>query len=651
MKNTLNIRLQHLQQYHPDTFKAYNWLKEHRQEFKGRVYNPILLELNLKDSRYASHIERILGGFRSNMLRTIVFENEEDYIKFTRFAADEQKWRITAALPEELSDDLLNKPTTTEELREKFKFEHYMVDLVQAPKYLLKYICLETKMNMIPVSLKPTDERHIANSGIFQKFTAAQSYYNVRPNRYRHGTYQTEVNHLPPARVLNDSVDNEERRNLIESIRTHQANMQQCEQDLKELSKKKDTIDQAIRELEFKKSDLQSQKRDIHIAAQQYEARKRRLRQLVEERDQLKNEPEEDRVKMDRYKEMIQELIEEEAEHLSNYTNIAEKMVEAYRACSRRKLESIVATAKYDALKSYIRNQASALEEAQKTLSSYKREHDMLANRVKTLMGAVRTAGKELSDGLREEFTAVVRHWKENGPTYTVEELGLKIREKEGEASAIRYANPDAMRHFEERMSKINQLQRTIDVRKRDLEEINAKITELREQWEPRIDSLIKRISDKFSEAFQRIGCAGEVGIDKQEDFDKWGAQIRVKFRNTEKLQVLTGQRQSGGERSVSTILYLMSLQSLAKTPFRVVDEINQGMDPRNERLIHQQIVEGASRSGTSQYFLITPKLLPDLYYNEQMRVLCIYNGEWVPNKISPLEKYLAHARAHPEVV
>lgn len=427
--------------------------------------------------------------------------------------------------------------------------------------------------------------------------------------------------------------------------------MQQCEQDLKELSKKKDTIDQAIRELEFKKSDLQSQKRDIHIAAQQYEARKRRLRQLVEERDQLKNEPEEDRVKMDRYKEMIQELIEEEAEHLSNYTNIAEKMVEAYRACSRRKLESIVATAKYDALKSYIRNQASALEEAQKTLSSYKREHDMLANRVKTLMGAVRTAGKELSDGLREEFTAVVRHWKENGPTYTVEELGLKIREKEGEASAIRYANPDAMRHFEERMSKINQLQRTIDVRKRDLEEINAKITELREQWEPRIDSLIKRISDKFSEAFQRIGCAGEVGIDKQEDFDKWGAQIRVKFRNTEKLQVLTGQRQSGGERSVSTILYLMSLQSLAKTPFRVVDEINQGMDPRNERLIHQQIVEGASRSGTSQYFLITPKLLPDLYYNEQMRVLCIYNGEWVPNKISPLEKYLAHARAHPEVV
>lgn len=30
-------------------------------------------------------------------------------------------------------------------------------------------------------------------------------------------------------------------------------------------------------------------------------------------------------------------------------------------------------------------------------------------------------------------------------------------------------------------------------------------------------------------------------------------------------------------ERSVSTILYLISMQDLSKCPFRVVDEINQG--------------------------------------------------------------------------
>lgn len=33
---------------------------------------------------------------------------------------------------------------------------------------------------------------------------------------------------------------------------------------------------------------------------------------------------------------------------------------------------------------------------------------------------------------------------------------------------------------------------------------------------------------------------------------------------------------QSGGERSVSTMVYMLSLQELANVPFRVVDEINQ---------------------------------------------------------------------------
>ena len=37
--------------------------------------------------------------------------------------------------------------------------------------------------------------------------------------------------------------------------------------------------------------------------------------------------------------------------------------------------------------------------------------------------------------------------------------------------------------------------------------------------------------------------------------------QIRVKFRDTVPMQVLSSNVQSGGERSVSTMLYLISLQ------------------------------------------------------------------------------------------
>lgn len=80
-----------------------------------------------------------------------------------------------------------------------------------------------------------------------------------------------------------------------------------------------------------------------------------------------------------------------------------------------------------------------------------------------------------------------------------------------------------------------------------------------------------------------------------------------------------------------------MALQSLARSPFRVVDEINQGMDPRNERMVHERMVDIACREHTSQYFLITPKLLHGLKYHKRMKVHVIASGEYMPKDGSGL--------------
>ncbi len=49
-----------------------------------------------------------------------------------------------------------------------------------------------------------------------------------------------------------------------------------------------------------------------------------------------------------------------------------------------------------------------------------------------------------------------------------------------------------------------------------------------------------------------------------------------VSFRSDEQMQELTAWQQSGGEKSVSTMMYMIALQEMTKCPFRVVDEINQ---------------------------------------------------------------------------
>lgn len=73
--------------------------------------------------------------------------------------------------------------------------------------------------------------------------------------------------------------------------------------------------------------------------------------------------------------------------------------------------------------------------------------------------------------------------------------------------------------------------------------------------------------------------------------------------------------------------MYLLSLQGITQTPFRVVDEINQGMDQTNERKVFQAMVDASKKRGTAQCLLMTPKLLPQLDYGDCVNVLGIQNA------------------------
>lgn len=75
---------------------------------------------------------------------------------------------------------------------------------------------------------------------------------------------------------------------------------------------------------------------------------------------------------------------------------------------------------------------------------------------------------------------------------------------------------------------------------------------------------------------------------------------------------------------SVVTPHICLLLQGVTVTPFRVVDEINQGMDPINERKVFMQLVEASCQEGTPQCFLLTPKLLPDLPFTEVSKFACL---------------------------
>ncbi|VAH23974.1 unnamed protein product [Triticum turgidum subsp. durum] len=227
-----------------------------------------------------------------------------------------------------------------------------------------------------------------------------------------------------------------------------------------------------------------------------------------------------------------------------------------------------------------------------------------------------------ITDNLAKEF--------EKMPT-TIEELELAIQDTESEANSMLFLNQNVLQEYQNRQREIESISTKLEDDKAECERCCSEIETTKGKWLPTLRSLVLKINDTFSRNFQEMAVAGEVSLDEHGlDFSQYGILIKVKFRQTGELQVLSAHHQSGGERSVSTILYLVSLQDLTNCPFRVVDEINQGMDPVNERKMFQQLVRAASQLNTPQCFLLTPKLLPDLEYSDACSILNIMNGPWI---------------------
>ena len=65
------------------------------------------------------------------------------------------------------------------------------------------------------------------------------------------------------------------------------------------------------------------------------------------------------------------------------------------------------------------------------------------------------------------------------------------------------------------------------------------------------------------------LSLAGEVCLKKEEEYKEWKIEIKVQFRHSAEKTTLSAAVQSGGERAVSTVLYLMALQDLTPCPFR----------------------------------------------------------------------------------
>lgn len=672
-----------LQSVLPDTAKAWDWIQNNRDQFHGEVFGPAIVECSLKNPPEAGMMESL---FQLSTLSAITCTNKRDFA----FLSDKLRnqlnlGRVTLRTPGFELNDPRNKPPLDWDDMRQLGISSWALDHIEGPDPVLAMLCSEENIfatGVIDSECSDEQFRVLENSKVSRWVTKKYTYHVKKRMDYGPIAKSTNVRNVRAARFWDvNAVDSTRENSLREKIQELRGEIETLALDKARRKERADELrgrrDENAQEqvrwsrISFDKQELiifrgtesvRSQRLSAsHLPSMQY------LKDLVRKSvflmsnidprlDTLRSSLEEMNRQQGRNLDYIRSLDQElgdlkikRSETVVNRARLIETMRGMYEIWIQAKVALIEATSDCETLRTEngvmekeLEDKKSQAKEAIAESRRLKKEATNISRQVEKI--------KNVENDVTEFYGSLSVEEKSRTP----DELNVEIESQRARLDLLQEGNPRAIQEFEDRAHKIERLHRDVAELGDAISGTQQEIDEIRARWEPEMDELIGRISNGFAANFEKIGCAGEVVLYKAtrndndirgsemdtytapvegNDFENWEIRIMVKFRAGEQFSQLDSQRQSGGERAVSTIFYLMALQRMNRAPFRVVDEINQGMDPRNERKVHELMVDMAcgARGDTSQYFLVTPKLLEGLKYAPGMTVHCIASGEFMP--------------------
>ncbi|CAG07476.1 unnamed protein product, partial [Tetraodon nigroviridis] len=620
MNNLMNVKEEKLRGRHRDTHAALQWLRQNRNRFNGNVYEPMLLVINVKDHRFAKYVENHIP-FQD--LRAFVFQRKDDMETFMSEVRDKMNLKVNSISAPEKSCSKEEASRNIEHLR-RFGFFMYLREMFDAPDEVMSYLCHQYKVHDVPVGTEQTKAMitQVCSSSFLMPAFRFQGRITRLMNVSSSSQVIEELN-------LRGAVHHGRKVHAEEAC---EKRLREIDERLKALQKETAALDRRDNELLAEKKHLSELKGKRRQLEQKISTKQDSLRQMEQNITDLKKIEEETKGKVSEVNSQKVAMVKVFIDSIKLKAKLT--MEKVYLA-----LKMVELTAEKTKLENDFREGASLLRSMDQKCSQLEQRRAQLTEQCKGHMKrAMSICRMQSKDSLPEDLRNVRLCFFGGGKQAfaklpdTPDEIESRLSEERSRAECFTSLSENVRMRWFRRDQEIKQLEKELEEKENALEAYRKNIAEAKERWLNPLKLLVEQINEKFTAFFRSMNCAGEVDLhsENEEDYDKYGIRIRVKFHSNTHLHELTPYHQSGGERSVSTMLYLMSLQELNRCPFRVVDEINQGMDPTNERRVFDIVVRTACKETTSQYFFITPKLLQNLNYAEEMTVLCVHNGAYM---------------------
>ncbi|XP_040009669.1 structural maintenance of chromosomes protein 5 [Xiphias gladius] len=615
MNNMMNAKERKLQGRHRDTHTALQWLRQNRHLFKGNVHEPMMLVINVRDHHFAKYVENHIPF---HDLRAFVFQRKDDMESFMAEVRDKKNLKVNSiSAPEESCSK--RQPSRNIESLRRFGFFTYLREMFDAPDEVMSYLCHQYKVHDVPVGNDQTKDmiKTVIEEPYLRVLYTTEERYTVKRSFYSN-KISTSNSAVHPSQYLTITVDTEEKRQLEQQMKACELKLQDIDERMEALQKELTALDRRDNELLAEKkrlSELKVKKRQLE---QKISTKQDSLRQMEQSVIDLRKIEEETKEKIGAVNSQKVSIVAAFMAQMKLRATLT--MEKVYLA-----LETVGLTAEKIKLENDCREGASVLKATDQKCNRLEQRKVQLTEQCKDLLKRAKSMctmqpDESLPEDLRNAFSKLPD---------TLDEIDAMLNEERSRAECFTGLSESVVDEYSSRELEITHLEKELEDQSNALNAYRQNISEAKERWLNPLKQLVEQINEKFSDFFRSMQCAGEVDLhaENEEEYDKYGIRIRVKFHSSTQLHELTAYHQSGGERSVSTMLYLMALQELNRCPFRVVDEINQGMDPVNERRVFDIVVRTACKETTSQYFFITPKLLQNLQYAEEMTILCVHNG------------------------
>ncbi|OCF62348.1 hypothetical protein L486_02016 [Kwoniella mangroviensis CBS 10435] len=647
-----------------------DWLQKHGHTLEGPVYKPPMISVSVPNREYAWQVEQCTSlRDRSSFICT----NQADFDRLLNLNKSNYPPRMLAngrrieggrvklnLAYTEVTNETVNpkRPCDLERLK-ALGMDGFAIDYVEAEPAVIAYLCSRANLHATALTQKPSvqvDGSALTAVGI-RAWATRDDHTSAIQSAYGRREFVQRTNQKVPAKAFNLSgkpvktgqmskvadvyihviVDRDAVARIVEEIARKKKIIFDREQPhsalkarLDEVYREREDIKRQVAELDKEIKVLQEKAKRWQRAATDYEQHKAKLAKLEAQPSQ-----EEERRKLKAEKLKFAKA------RLGPLDAWLDSCDFVFETCSD------MVTATLTSMQSSINKQAvsSKLSEGNEMLNNAKKDLEAAGVKVDQTKTQAANKWRQLTAAIQESSNEVRvevrKRTKDVSALPPLEELEGQLHTIRAQLEMAVNIPGNVVDRYNDYKDKLERAQNVVDREEAELNGLKRDIKKTLDMFDPALETLVQAVSAKFSAAFARVKCSGEVRIRRVEgDFSAWGIEILVSYRDEDSLAILTGSHQSGGERSLATVTYLMSLSEMSRTPFSLVDEINQGMDQRAERAVHNQLVEVTCDSDAGQYFLITPKLLTGLTYHPKMKVLIINNGTNLPDPRLQNQRY-----------